>query len=141
MQFANMDGLPVVPPTFIQISTMNTTSIRATLTSVAIATAFFCHGAHADIFVSSEKDNAIVQMDVDGNLIRSIPTCLRPRHMSWSNDKQTIMVACGDSDQLGVVNVKTGKVTDVIPTGESPEIFALSPDGKSAYVSIEDEAS
>ncbi len=48
------------------------------------------------------------------------------------------MTACSDSDQIGVVDVASGKRIDKIPTGESPEIFDLSPDGTTAYVSIED---
>ena len=105
----------------------------------------------ADVYVSSEKDNAILQLDADGKVIRSIAVCKRPRHMAWfkgmgaghsqnnSQNNSQIMVACGDSDQLGVVDLASGKLIDTVPTGESPEIFALSPDGKTAYVSIEDE--
>ncbi|MCX8520926.1 MAG: PQQ-dependent catabolism-associated beta-propeller protein [Rhodoferax sp.] len=97
----------------------------------------------ADVFVSSEKDNAILQLDAEGKVIRSIAVCKRPRHMAGLKDVATgntrIMVACGDSDQLGVVDLASGKMIDTVPTGESPEIFALSPDGKTAYVSIEDE--
>lgn len=94
--------------------------------------------AQADIFVSSEKDHQILQMDDDGKVIRLIKTCDRPRHMAWANGNQHIMVACGDSNQIGIIDLLAGKLTDALPTGESPEIFALSPDGKSAYVSIEE---
>jgi YVTN family beta-propeller protein len=58
--------------------------------------------------------------------------------MAWAQDGRQIMTACGDSDQIGVVDVASGKRIDKIPTGESPEIFDLSPDGTTAYVSIED---
>lgn len=96
--------------------------------------------AQADVFVSSEKDNTIVQLDAEGKFIRAIPVCKRPRHMAWAAGGQRIMVACGDSDQIGVVDTKAGTMVDSLPTGESPEIFALSPDGKTAYVSIEDDS-
>ncbi len=95
--------------------------------------------AVADIFVSSEKDNQILQLDAEGKSMRTIGTCLRPRHMAWAQGGRQIMVVCGDSNQIGVVDVQAGKQIDTIPTGESPEIFSLSPDGKTVYVSIEDE--
>jgi PQQ-dependent catabolism-associated beta-propeller protein len=99
-----------------------------------------CLQASADVFVSSEKDNQILQLDPDGKPIRTIRTCQRPRHMAWAQGGQLIMVACGDSNQIGVVDVQAGKLIDAIPSGDSPEIFSLSPDGKTAYVSIEEDS-
>jgi len=96
--------------------------------------------ATADIFVSSEKDHQILQMDPEGKPIRTIRTCQRPRHMAWAQGGQQIMVACGDSNQIGVVDVQAGKLVDTVPSGDSPEIFSLSPDGKTAYVSIEEDS-
>jgi DNA-binding beta-propeller fold protein YncE len=107
---------------------------------LASAALLLAASAHADIFVSSEKDNAILQLDTDGKVIRTIAVCKRPRHMAWAHDKQQIMAACGDSDQIAVVDVKTAKQIDALPTGESPEIFALSPDAKTVYVSVEDDS-
>ena len=94
--------------------------------------------ACAGVFVSSEKDNAIMVFDNDGAFVRSIPTCKRPRHMAWVSGGTRIMVACGGSDQLGVVDLATGAQVDSITTGQSPAVFGLSPDGKTAYVSIEE---
>jgi len=109
---------------------------RCTIAAVVlgVGTAF----AWADVFVSSEKDNAIMVLQNDGTFIKNIPTCKRPRHMAWANAGTQIMVACGDNDQIGVVDVTAGKQVDALPTAESPEIFALSPDKKTAYVSIEE---
>lgn len=112
---------------------------RTSGSAAVLLLAFLCAPVFADVFVSSEKDNAILQMDADGKFIRSIPVCKRPRHMAWANDGKTIMTACGDSDQIGIVDWAAGKMVETLPTGESPEIFALSPDSKTAYVSIEDE--
>ncbi|BDT66308.1 hydrazine synthase subunit beta [Comamonadaceae bacterium OS-1] len=109
------------------------------LLCLATCLSSLCLPAAADIFVSSEKDNQILQMDPEGKPIRTIRTCLRPRHMAWAQGGLLIMVACGDSNQIGVVDVQTGKLIDTIPSGDSPEIFSLSPDGKTAYVSIEEE--
>ena len=95
--------------------------------------------ATAQVFVSSEKDHQILVLQADGAPLRTIPVCKRPRHMAWSDGGRRILVACGDSHQLGVVDVEAGRLVDAVPTGESPEIFDLSPDGKTAYVSIEEE--
>ena len=70
--------------------------------------------AQADVFVSSEKDNAILQMDADGKVIRSLPVCLRPRHMAWAQGGKQIMMACGDSNQIGVLDLASGKLIDSI---------------------------
>ena len=112
-------------------------TLLASLTLLVLAHAL---PARADVFVSSEKDNSILQLDADGKVIRSMAVCKRPRHLAWAQDGKQIMAACGDADQIGVVDVATGKQVDAIPTGESPEIFALSPDGKTAYTSIEDDS-
>ena len=106
--------------------------------AAALVLAASAHCTWADVFVSSEKDNAIVVLHNDGTFIKNIPTCKRPRHMEWVNAGKQIMVACGDSDQIGVVDITAGKQVDALHTSESPEIFALSPDGKTAYVSIEE---
>ena len=119
-------------------TTMQHQFSRSMLASAALILLAQSMPAQADVFVSSEKDNAILQTDADGKVMRSIAVCQRPRHMAWANGGAQIMTACGDSDQIGVVDVASGKLIDSIPTGESPEIFALSPDSKTAYVSIED---
>ena len=111
----------------------------AALTIVTTLSALTGAGrAQADVFVSSEKDNTVLQLDADGRVLRAIAVCLRPRHMAWSEGKQRIMVACGDSNQIGIIDLHSASLVSDIPTGESPEIFALSPDAKTAYVSIED---
>jgi PQQ-dependent catabolism-associated beta-propeller protein len=59
--------------------------------------------------------------------------------MEWAQGGKQILVVCGDSNQIGVVDVQAGKMVDTIATGDSPEIFSQSPDGKTVYVSIEEE--
>ena len=74
------------------------------------------HATWADVFVSSEKDNAIMVLQNDGTFIKNIATCKRPRHMAWANAGKQIMVACGDSDQIGIVDIAAGKQVDALPT-------------------------
>ena len=110
---------------------------RTLLSSLLLASAGL---VTAQVYVSSEKDNQILVLQPDGTPIKTIPVCKRPRHMAWTGGGKQILVACGDSNQLGVVDVDAGKLVDSIPTAESPEMFSLSPDGKTAYVSIEEDS-
>ncbi|WP_137896452.1 cytochrome D1 domain-containing protein [Ramlibacter sp. 2FC] len=96
--------------------------------------------AAAQVYVSSEKDHQILVLQPDGALLKTIAVCKRPRHMAWQDGRRRILVACGDSQQLGVVDPEAGRQVDAVPTGESPEIFGLSPDGRTAYVSIEEDS-
>nr|WP_084181561.1 PQQ-dependent catabolism-associated beta-propeller protein [Polaromonas glacialis] len=91
------------------------------------------------VYVSSEKDNSIQVFDSQGARVAAIDVCKRPRHMQFSRDHRQIYVSCGDSNQMGLVDVASAKMTGTVALGDSPEIFDLSPDGKVAYVSIEDE--
>ncbi|AOW15641.1 hypothetical protein LPB72_02075 [Hydrogenophaga crassostreae] len=116
---------------------------RAAALSIALGWAAM-HGVHAQgtgtVYVSSEKDNAIYVFNAEGERQAQIEVCKRPRDMAFSPDIKLIMVVCGDSNALGLVDVATGRLTGTVPLGDSPEMFALSPDGKLAYVSIEDES-
>lgn len=92
------------------------------------------------VYVSSEKDNKIYVFDTNGQRLSSIEVCQRPRHMLFNASRSQIYVCCGDSNQLGLVDTASGKMTGSLPLGDSPEIFDLSPDGKTAYVTIEEES-
>ncbi|OJU91127.1 MAG: hypothetical protein BGO13_14405 [Burkholderiales bacterium 66-5] len=91
------------------------------------------------VYVSSEKDNVLQVFNTRGDRLSAIEVCKRPRAMMFTEQHSKIVVSCGDSDQLGIVDVASAKLVDTVPVGESPEIFDLSPDGKTAYVSIEDD--
>lgn len=91
------------------------------------------------VYVSSEKNHRIEVLNTQGQHLSSIEVCQRPRHMAFNASHSQIYVCCGDSNQLGVVDVATGKMTGTVPLGDSPEIFDLSPDGHTVYVTIEDE--
>jgi PQQ-dependent catabolism-associated beta-propeller protein len=91
------------------------------------------------VYVSSEKDNRLYVFDTLGQRLGSIDVCQRPRHMMFSSDASRLLVCCGDSNELGIVDLASAKLADTVPLGDSPEIFDLSPDGRIAYVSIEDE--
>jgi len=91
------------------------------------------------VYVSSEKDHKVHVFDGKGERVGSIDVCQRPRHMMFNASRSQLYVCCGDSNQLGIVDLAQGRMTRTVALGDSPEIFDLSPDGKTAYVSIEDE--
>jgi len=108
----------------------------------AWALAAVCGAAHAQgtAYVSSEKDDALTMIDLATLTVKgTVPTCKRGRHIQLTPDRK-IMVACTDSNAADVIDPTTGKSLRRIPLGDEPEAFDLSPDGKTIYVSNEDEA-
>lgn len=96
--------------------------------------------ASGRVYVSSEKDNKIHVFDTAGQRLSAIDVCERPRHMMFNASRSQIYVCCGDSNQLGLIDTASAKMVGTLALGDSPEIFDLSPDGKTAYVTIEDES-
>jgi PQQ-dependent catabolism-associated beta-propeller protein len=99
--------------------------------------------AQATIWVSSEKDNALAVIDAATLAVQAtVPTCKRPRHMQLlpnAAGAQQLLVACGESHAADLIDVATRKSIRRVPLGDDPEAFDLSPDGKTLYVSNEDE--
>lgn len=90
-------------------------------------------------YVSSEKDQALTLIDLATLSVKgTIPTCKRGRHVQLTPDGK-IMVACTDSNAADVIDPASGKSLRRIPLGDEPEAFDISPDGKTIYVSNEDE--
>jgi len=96
--------------------------------------------AQGRVYVSNEKDNQLVVFDTQGQLQGRIAVCQRPRAMAFTANRQQILVVCGDSNQLGRVDLARQKLVGTVPLAESPEMLALSPDGKTVYVSSEDDS-
>lgn len=108
----------------------------AALLSAALAAAVHAQGT---AYVSSEKDQALTLIDLATLSVKgTIPTCKRGRHVQITPDGK-IMVACTDSNVADVIDPATGKSLRRIPLGDEPEAFDISPDGKTIYVSNEDE--
>jgi YVTN family beta-propeller protein len=91
------------------------------------------------VYVSSEKDNKVYVFNGKGDRTAEIAACERPRHMMFSLDKKTLYVCCGNSNELGVIDVATNKLKGRVPLGDSPEIFDFKSDQSVIYVSIEEE--
>src|SRR5205807_1459900 len=78
------------------------------------------------IFVSNEKSNNLIVIDPKTyKVIKDIKTSRRPRDMHFSADRSKLYVACGDDDVIDILDVAKLEVIGRIPTGPSPETFAI----------------
>ncbi len=112
------------------------------------------------LYVSDETGGNVFVVDpVSGQVTQTIPVGKRPRGIRLSGDGGQLLVALSGSpiagpgvdesklppadrtaDGIGVVDLATHKVVRTYPSGQDPEVFDLSPDGRTLYVSNEDAA-
>ncbi len=98
-------------------------------------------GGTGYLFVSREKDNSVLVLEGSSfQVVKEIATAARPRHLQFSPDRKRIYAACGDGDAIDVIDVATLALTDRIVGIEDPELFDLSADGKTMYISLEDDS-
>jgi YVTN family beta-propeller protein len=110
------------------------------------------------LYVSDERGGTVVVVDVgSGTVVSRIAVGKRPRGLSFSPDGLRLYVALSGSaiagpgvdestlpppdrraDGIGVIDIATGRLVGTLESGPDPETFALSPDGKTLYVSNED---
>ena len=92
------------------------------------------------VFVSSENDDIVTVLDGKTfTKVKDIKTAKRPRHLQFNPDKTLLYAACGDGESIDIIDVSKLEVVDKIADIEDPEAFDLSPDGKSLYISLEDD--
>jgi YVTN family beta-propeller protein len=112
------------------------------------------------LLVSNETGGTIDIVDPDaGTLEGRITVGKRPRGLKVSRDGKVLYVALSGSpiappgvdestlpppdrsaDGIGVVDLATRALVRTLPSGQDPEAFDLSPDGKLLYVSNEETA-
>lgn len=112
------------------------------------------------VFVSDETGSSIVVVNPDtGEVVQRIAVGKRPRGIRLTRDNRRLLVALSGSpiggpgvdesklppadraaDGIGVVDVDTGAVVRKYQSGQDPEAFAISPDGRTIYVANEDAA-
>ena len=91
-------------------------------------------------YITSERDNTITLVDLKTLVVvGTIRTCKRPRHMQRSGNDTQLMVACSDSGRADLIDIAGRRSVASVPLGDDPEVFDLSPDGRTAYVSAEEE--
>ena len=112
------------------------------------------------LYVSDETGGAVVIVDpAGGQVVERINVGKRPRGVRVLRDGATLLVALSGSpiagpgidesklppadraaDGIGVVDLKTRKLVRMLPSGQDPESFDLSPDEQTLYVSNEETA-
>jgi PQQ-dependent catabolism-associated beta-propeller protein len=112
---------------------------------LAVLLALCAGGAAAkdtgQVFVSSEKDNAMAVVDAARlEVVGSQPLCRRPRHMQLDAARTHLLVACSDDHRVLVWDIAGRKAVARLEVGEDPEMFDVSPDGRMLYVSNEEDS-
>jgi len=112
------------------------------------------------VYLSAEASGEVVVVDPEVAMVTlRIPVGKRPRGLKVSRDGKLLYVALSGSprggpnvdesklpaadrsaDGIGVVDLGTGKLVRTFPSGQDPEAFDLSLDGKTLYVSNEETA-
>ncbi len=109
-------------------------------------------------YVSLERGDAVVALDPrSGKVVARFAPGRRPRGLHLSPDGRTLFIAVSGSaivgpgvdddrqplpdrraDGIAVIDLTSGKLDRVLSAGTDPESFAVSPDGRTLYVSNED---
>jgi len=112
------------------------------------------------VYVSDEAGGVVAVVDpAAAQVVARIPVGKRPRGLKLSRDGKQLFVALSGSpragpgvdesklppadrsaDGVGVVDLATRRLVRTFPSGQDPESFDLSPDGKTLYVSNEETA-
>jgi YVTN family beta-propeller protein len=112
------------------------------------------------VYVSNETAGTVAVIDpATGSVIAAIPVGKRPRGLRVSRDGKQLYVALSGSpiappgvdestlppadrsaDGVAVIDIATRKTVRTIHSGQDPEAFDLSPDGRWLYVSNEETA-
>jgi YVTN family beta-propeller protein len=114
--------------------------------------------AKAVVYISAEEGGEVAVIDPEAGVVTDrIPVGKRPRGLRLSRDGKSLFVALSGSpiggpgvdesslpppdraaDGIGLVDLATRKLVRTFPSGDDPESFDLSPDGRSVYISNED---
>jgi YVTN family beta-propeller protein len=112
------------------------------------------------VYVSNEQGGDVAILDPEaGAVLGRIPVGKRPRGLRLLPDGRHLLVALSGSpiagpgvdeaklpppdrsaDGIGLVDLETKKLVRVFPSGDDPESFDLSPDGRTVYISNEETA-
>ena len=91
-------------------------------------------------YVSNERSNTVSVIDTNKwEVVKTIKVGQRPRGIAHTKDQKYVLVAAGDDDTIQIIDTKTLKIVDDLPSGPDPETFALPASG-TLYVSNEDDS-
>src|SRR5438552_14159179 len=127
---------------------------------VSAALSVSAESQHYDVFVSNERSGDVTVIDgTTDTVVATFPVGKRPRGIHATPDGKRIFVALSGSprmapgvdaerapsdkaaDGLGVIDPIERKLIDRWHVGSDPEQFAISKDGKFAFIANEDDAS
>jgi YVTN family beta-propeller protein len=129
-------------------------------TAIALGSGCAHDPPHGLVYASDEDGGAVLAIDpATATIVTRIPVGKRPRGLKLSHDGKWLYVALSgsprggpgvdeahlpppdrSSDGIGVVDLAAGRLVATLPSGQDPESFDLSPDGKVLYVSNEETA-
>lgn len=144
------------------MSRLRAFALTSTLTVGLALSAGGCHRKPDAtlVYVSAESSGEVVVVDPEhASVVARIPVGKRPRGLVVSPDGRYLYVALSGSprggpnvdestlppadraaDGIGVVDLSERKLLRTLPSGQDPESFDLSRDGKTLYVSNEETA-
>ncbi len=101
-------------------------------------------GAAVTAFVSSQRDDEVLAVDIASKAVTRIPIGVQPNKMLLSPDQSLLYVANGNGDSVSVIDTNTNKVVQTISLsrpgdkykGANPNSLALSPSGETLYVTL-----
>jgi len=91
-------------------------------------------------FVANEKSSTITVLDSNDEIIRTFPSCARPRGMHFTASREAFLVGCADDDVIAIYDIATQALVGRIRNVAAPETFDLHPNGIHLYVSNEEDA-
>ena len=92
------------------------------------------------VFVSNETGHVTVLDGATGRIEGELATGPRSRGMAFSPDKRIFYVAASQANRIEAWDVHSRKLLRTYNSGTDPERFAISPDGRTAYIANEDHS-
>ncbi|WP_193197714.1 bifunctional YncE family protein/alkaline phosphatase family protein [Nostoc sp. MG11] len=101
-------------------------------------------GAATKAFISSQRDNEVLAVDITSGEIARIPVGSQPNKILLSPDQNRLYVANGNSDSISVIDTNNNSVVQTISLsrpsdrykGANPNSLALSPDEHMLYTTL-----
>jgi YVTN family beta-propeller protein len=101
-------------------------------------------GSAKTAFVTSQRDDEVMVVDITSGSFTSIPVGNQPNRMVLSRDQTTLYVINGNEDTISVIDTGSQKVSRTISLsrigdkykGANPNSAALSQDEKTLYVTL-----
>ncbi len=101
-------------------------------------------GAATKAFISSQRDNEVLAVDIAAQAVTRIPVGSQPNKILLSLDQNLLYVANGNSDSVSVIDTTRNQVVQTISLsrpgdkykGANPNSVASAPNGKTLYVTL-----